>query len=170
MKELKLIYVPAGNAEPSRILQAYQSFKSQNLLPYISWYEEWLPEAERGGERAFLQLWEDSDAVVLGREDQFYGVVWFNRHATFRAHISLCYCRKLATSLLTHCTHQAILKAHEMHGFEEVWGETPWPWIVRSCVRGGAKLMATIPDFVMALGKRRPLYMLRFDIKEIQGG
>lgn len=164
--DLRYVYVPAGHLEPAQVLCIHERFKQQRLLPWISWYEQELEESRRGSSRAFLRLWDASDAVIVASQEHFVGVVWFNRHTPVRSHLSFCFCRKLATDYLIRATHGAILQAQQHLGFEELWGETPWPWVVRASQRAGAQLMATLPGFVSALGKRRPLYILRFNVKE----
>lgn len=164
---LRLVYVPAGAMEPSQVLDIYTRFKAQGLLKWITWYEEALPEPERGSARAFMRLCDQSDMVVMGNDSQFIGVAWFCRHTPERAHMSFCYCRKLARDLLVECTREAAKLAHSHRGVTELWGETPWPWVVRHCERGGATLVATLPAFVQAMGKRHPLYVMRIYMDDL---
>jgi hypothetical protein len=166
LDEISILPAPQQVLTGEAIVMLYRLLRQHGRLPYLFWYEEDLPHAERGSWWSFVK-WCELNVMVLvmnAARTQLYGACWFSHVVTgHQARMSAAYVRGIDPLLKVAATWKVAQWGFETQGWRQIWAETPWRAAVTHLEHFGAEVLATLPDYCR-VGPRatlHPLYIVR---------
>jgi len=154
------------------LLRLWTMAREEKTLHRLFWWQENVPEDDRNDLWNFLNYFRHKLLfLVLGEgAGKILGFIWFYDLCTDQAHMGFWYSRDswasryrpgVKCNLATRSSWQSLWWGFRAMGWRRVWGETPWRFALAHGRRLGAKHVATIPEYALIGGKRRPVYILR---------
>jgi len=158
---IELVPYVRGNSDPTLMAKLWCMMYEENALDRV-FYQPMREDEQRDIEMLIKHM-EAALLFCVVQGQELVGAVWFTNIWPWRADISLCYRKMLHGPVAARVTKRLCMALFLYHGWEHIWGVTPWRSALAHGLSIGFTYQATLPKFIQRGTRWLPMHIARLD-------